>query len=66
MPAYVLLSRLTAESKKKILAHPDYLKKVRQVLEEWEANILADFHLLGKYNHCHQKAGLSCNSLATV
>ena len=52
MPAYILLSRLTPESERRVIKDPDYLKKVRQVLEEWEANILADFHLLGMYNHC--------------
>lgn len=52
MPAYVLLSRLNTETQKKIVKDPTELRKVREVLEEWEANILADFHLLGSHDHC--------------
>ena len=52
MPAYVLLSRLNSDAKKRILEDPDHLTQVRRVLEEWEANIVADYHLLGIYNHC--------------
>jgi uncharacterized protein with GYD domain len=28
------------------------LKHIRGVLEQWEATIKADYHLLGEYDHC--------------
>lgn len=52
MPVYVLLNNLSSESMRQVLDEPSKLLGVRQVLEEYEATILHDFHLLGKYNHC--------------
>ena len=52
MPAYVLLTRVSSETKKQILDDPEHLRDIRKTLEQWEATILADFHLLGKFNHC--------------
>ena len=52
MPVYVLLSRLHSAAMKAILKEPDQLRGVRRVLEEYEATILEDYHLLGIYDHC--------------
>ena len=52
MPAYVLLSRLNTETQKKVVKNPAQLKKIREVLEQWEATIIADFHVLGPHDHC--------------
>ncbi len=52
MPAYVLLSKLGTDGMRQILAEPDKLRGVRRILEEYEANILEDYHLLGMYDHC--------------
>ncbi|MFT5208288.1 MAG: 1-acyl-sn-glycerol-3-phosphate acyltransferase [Flavobacterium sp.] len=52
MPAYVLLTRLNSEALRQIKNDPKALVGVRQTLEDYEANILADYHLLGKFNHC--------------
>ena len=52
MPAYVLLTRLTPDGMKKVLQTPDELRGVRRTLEEYEATVLADYHVLGKFNHC--------------
>ena len=41
MPAYVLLSKLSTDGMRQILAEPDKLRGVRRILEEYEANILA-------------------------
>lgn len=52
MPAYVLLSRIPSETQREILKNPDHMKQVRRTLEEWEANILGDYYLLGPYDQC--------------
>jgi 1-acyl-sn-glycerol-3-phosphate acyltransferase len=52
VPAYVLLTRLTPDGMKKVLQTPDELRGVRRTLEEYEATVLADYHVLGKFNHC--------------
>ncbi len=51
MPVYALLSRLSTAAQRDILVNPAHLTQIRETLEEWEANILADFHLLGKHDH---------------
>lgn len=52
MPAYVLLTQLKSSTKRAMLEDPEHLTDVRKTLEEWEATIVADFHMLGKYDHC--------------
>jgi len=52
MPAYVLLTRLSTTGLRAISESPERLLEIRQQLERWEANILADYHLMGKFNHC--------------
>jgi 1-acyl-sn-glycerol-3-phosphate acyltransferase len=52
MPSYVLLTRKTGAAQREIVANPESLKYIRQTLEAWEANILGDYHLLGKFDHC--------------
>ena len=52
VPAYVLLNNLSSEAQRKILKDPKTLTGVREVLEHYEANILHDFHVMGKFNHC--------------
>ncbi|MCB1691260.1 MAG: 1-acyl-sn-glycerol-3-phosphate acyltransferase [Pseudomonadales bacterium] len=52
MPAYVLLTRLSTAGMRSVVAEPDKLRDVKRTLEEYEASVLADYHLLGKYNHC--------------
>ena len=52
MPAYVLLSRLSTEGMKAVVEKPERIRHIREVLEEYEANVLADYQLLGKYDHC--------------
>ena len=52
MPNYILLSRLFSHGKRLIAAEPTKLKRIRGVLEQWEAAIKADYHLLGEYDHC--------------
>jgi len=58
MPDYILLSRLfsygkrqTANGKRQIAAEPAKLKRIRGVLEQREAAIKVDYHLLGEYDH---------------
>jgi len=52
MPAYVLLTRLSVAGMKAVIEKPERIRNIREVLEEYEANILADYQLLGKYDHC--------------
>lgn len=52
MPAYVLLNNLSTDAQRQIIKEPQALTGVREVLEEYEANILHDFHVMGKFNHC--------------
>lgn len=52
MPAYILLSRMSAEGQRQVASNPQRLKHIRETLESWEANILADYQLLGPYDHC--------------
>lgn len=52
MPTYILLSRLSADAQKRISQNPETLRHIRQTLETWEAKILHDFQLMGKYDHC--------------
>jgi 1-acyl-sn-glycerol-3-phosphate acyltransferase len=52
MPAYVLLTRHSSAAQKAIIKAPETLKRVRGSLEEWEANILADYQLMGIFDHC--------------
>lgn len=52
MPAYVLLNNLSSQAQRSILESPEQLKGVRGVLEAYEANILHDYHVMGKFNHC--------------
>ncbi len=52
MPAYVLLNNLSSQAQRSIIESPEQLKGVRGVLEAYEANILHDYHVMGKFNHC--------------
>ena len=52
MPAYVLLNNLSSQAQRQILDDPHKLTGVRGVLEQYEANILHDFHVMGEFNHC--------------
>jgi len=52
MPVYVLMSRIGSEGLRTVLEDADRLHDVRRKLEEFEANILADYHVLGFHNHC--------------
>lgn len=52
MPAYVLLSRLNSQAQRDIIANPEAMKGLRARLEEWEATILGDYHLMGDFDHC--------------
>ena len=52
MPSYVLLTRLKSRANRLVLDEPERLKEVRKTLEQFEAKIIADYHLLGKYDHC--------------
>ncbi len=52
MPAYILLSRLSSAGQRAIASDPEQLKHIRQTLERWEANVLADYRLLGEWDHC--------------
>jgi len=52
MPLYVLLSRLSSRGNRQVLDKPEKLRDIRETLEQFEANIIGDYHLLGKYDHC--------------
>lgn len=52
MPVYVLMSRIASNGLRDVLNDPDCLHDVRRKLEECEANVLADYHVLGFHNHC--------------
>lgn len=52
MPAYILLSRLSSSGAREVAADPEKLKSIRGTLEKWEATILADYYLLGSFDHC--------------
>ena len=52
MPAYVLLTRIPAETQREILKKPDHMREVRRTLERWEATVHGDFYLLGPYDQC--------------
>ena len=52
MPAYVLLNNLNSEAQRNVIKEPDGMHGVRRILEEYEANVLHDFHLLGEFDHC--------------
>jgi len=52
MPVYIMLSRIGPASKRAVLENPDRLRDIRRQLEAWEATILADYHLMGEFDHC--------------
>lgn len=52
MPVYILMSRMSTDGLRRVLKDPDQLHDVRRKLEEYEANILADYHVLGNHDHC--------------
>ncbi len=52
MPNYVMLSRFTSDTMRRISADPDELLKLRQALESREAKIVNEFHVLGAWDHC--------------
>lgn len=52
MPAYVLLTRKSVEAQRELIRNPGSLRSIRQTLEQWEADIVGDYHLLGEYDHC--------------
>lgn len=51
MPTYVLMTRIGSSGLKRVVDKPDRLRDIRRTLEEYEATIVADYHLLGRYNH---------------
>ena len=52
MPAYVLLTRLTSHAQREIMSAPERLRGIRESLKAWEADILADYMMMGELNHC--------------
>lgn len=52
MPTYILMSRLGSDSLREVVDRPDRLRDIRRKLEEFEATVLADYHVLGKFNQC--------------
>jgi 1-acyl-sn-glycerol-3-phosphate acyltransferase len=46
------MTRLRSAGMREVLDDPDRLRDVRRKLEEFEATILADYHVLGFHNHC--------------
>ncbi len=52
MPAYILLARHSKRGQREIAGDPNNLRRIREILEEWEANILADYFVLGEWDHC--------------
>ena len=52
MPVYVLMTRLGTNGLRQVVQNPERLYDVRRKLEEYEANVLADYHVLGEMNHC--------------
>lgn len=52
MPTYVLMTRLSSQAQREILTEPEKLKTIRGTLEEWEANIVADYATMGEFDHC--------------
>ena len=52
MPAYVLLARLSSAGQREVGAAPEALRRSREILARWEANILADHYLLGEWDRC--------------
>lgn len=52
MPTYVLLSRLSTEGMRAVVEKPERIRNIREVLEEYEATIIADYQLLGIFDHC--------------
>ena len=45
------MTRLSSHAQREIIAEPEKLRGIRNVLEKWEANILADYHVLGEFDH---------------
>lgn len=52
MPVYVLLTRLSSTAQREVAASPERLKHTREILERWEATVLADNFLLGGFDRC--------------
>jgi len=52
MPNYVMLSRFTSDTMRRISEKPAYMLTLRAALESREAKILNEFHVLGEWDHC--------------
>ena len=50
MTTYVLLSRLTDEGRKTVKARPERIHEVNQEIENWGAQVLAQYAVLGPYD----------------
>ena len=52
MPHYIMFAKLNVPTFKSLKREPDTMARLRDTLERWEVKILADYHLLGKYDFC--------------
>ncbi len=52
MPVYVLLTRLSSPAQREIIKTPTRLSSISDILEQWDAKILADYHMMGEWHHC--------------
>lgn len=51
MPTYVMLTKLTAEGKRSIKAHPNRTEEVNREIEGLDARVVAQYALLGPYDY---------------
>jgi 1-acyl-sn-glycerol-3-phosphate acyltransferase len=52
MPVYILLTRFSPKALRSVLDEPKLLNGIRETLESFEAKVIADFRILGEYDHC--------------
>jgi 1-acyl-sn-glycerol-3-phosphate acyltransferase len=52
MPVYVLLTKFSPKALRSVIEQPALLHGIRETLESFEAKIIADFRLLGEWDHC--------------
>ena len=52
MAHFIMFARLNVQAMRELHKTPDTMLQLRETLRRWEVKVLADYHLLGKYDFC--------------